>query len=237
MDNRLITVGIHQPNFMPWLGYFYKIWQSDIFVFLDDVQIIKTGASYTNRVAINIANESKFITIPIKRGSGVQNINQTEFVNEKWKKKVIGTLQANYAKAPFFQENRELIFELIDFKADSLAEYNIHFIETISNRLELNTKFIKSSTLNIKTKSTQRLVDIIKKVNADIYLSGEGGDKYQEHDIYKKSDITIKYNKLPKFEYPQIKTEEFISGLSIIDAIFNIGFHNLKLHLFTHSKG
>jgi len=236
MDNRLI-VGIHQPNFMPWLGYFYKIWQSDIFVFLDDVQVIKTGASYTNRVTINIANQSKFITIPIKRKSGVQNINQTEFVNDKWKKKVIGTIQANYAKAPFFQENRELIFELINFKADSLAEYNIHFIETISNKLELNTEFIKSSTLNIKTKSTQRIVDIIKQVNGDIYLSGEGGDKYQEHDIYKKANITIKYNQLPKFKYTQIRTEQFISGLSIIDAIFNIGFENLKLNLFKHSKG
>jgi len=236
MDNRL-TVGIHQPNFMPWLGYFYKIWQSDIFVFLDDVQIIKTGASYTNRVTINIANQSKYITIPIKRVSGIQNINQTEFVNEKWKKKLIATLQANYAKALFFKENRELIFELINFKADSLAEYNIHFIETISNRLELNTEFIKSSTLNINTKSTQRLVDIIKKVNGDIYLSGEGGDKYQEHDIYKKVGITIKYNQLPDFKYSQIKTEEFIHGLSIIDAIFNIGFNNLKINLFKNLKG
>lgn len=236
MDNK-ITVGIHQPNFMPWLGYFYKIWQSDIFIFLDDVQFIKTGSSYTNRVAINISNQSNFITIPIKRGSGVQNINKTEFLNEKWKKKIIGTLQANYAKSPFFQENKELIFELINFKANSLAEYNIHFIEIISNKLELNTHFIKSSTFNIQTKSTQRLIELIKKVNATTYLSGKGGDEYQEHHLYKQSNITIKYNEMPNFKYKQTKTEEFIFGLSIIDAIFNIGFKNLKLHLFTHSKG
>ena len=222
---------------MPWLGYFYKIWQSDTFIFLDDVQFIKTGSSYTNRVAINISNQSNFITIPVKRGSGVQNIDKTEFINEKWKKKIIGTLQANYAKAPFFKENRELIFELINFKANSLADYNIHFIETISNKLELETHFIRSSTFNIKTKSTQRLVELIKKVDGEIYLSGEGGDKYQEHDIYKQANITLKYNKMPTFKYKQPKTEEFIVGLSIIDAIFNIGFKNLKLHLFTHSKG
>jgi hypothetical protein len=236
MDNR-VTVGIHQPNFMPWLGYFYKIWQSDTFIFLDDVQFIKTGSSYTNRVAINISSQSNFITIPVKRGSGVQNIDKTEFINEKWKKKVIGTLQANYAKSPFFQENRELIFELINFKANSLADYNIHFIETISNKLKLNTHFIRSSTFNIQTKSTQRLVELIKKVDATIYLSGKGANEYQEHDIYKKSNITIKYNKIPNFKYKQTKTEEFIFGLSIIDAIFNIGFENLKFHLFTHSKG
>ena len=79
MDN--LIVGIHQPNFMPWLGYFYKIMQSDIFIFLDDVQFQKTGASYTNRVSLNINSESKYFTVPIKRPSGLWTINNTCFIN------------------------------------------------------------------------------------------------------------------------------------------------------------
>ena len=80
-----VIVGIHQPNFMPWLGYFYKIKQSDIFIFLDDVQFQKTGASYINRVSLNINGESSYITVPVKRESGVWNINKTKFLNDKWK--------------------------------------------------------------------------------------------------------------------------------------------------------
>jgi len=235
MDNQ-ITVAIHQPNFMPWLGYFYKIWQSDIFIFLDDVQFIKTGSNYTNRVSINIAGQSNYLTIPIKRGNGVQQINKTQFLNEKWKKKFIGTLQANYAKSPYFNQNREFIFELINFESDNLADYNINFITAISKKLNLNTEFKKSSEFHIETESTQRLIELIKAVNGGSYLSGEGGDNYQEHQRYKDEKITLLYNQMPTFYYEQPKAEEFIQGLSIIDTILNIGFDNLQCNLFSEKR-
>ena len=60
----MLIVGIHQPNFMPWLGYFYKIYKSDVFIFLDDVQFTKTGSSYINRVNVNMNGESKYLTVP-----------------------------------------------------------------------------------------------------------------------------------------------------------------------------
>jgi hypothetical protein len=235
MDNQIV-VGIHQPNFLPWLGYFYKIWQSDIFIFLDDVQFIKTGSSYTNRVTVNISGESSYLTIPIKRGSGVQQINETTFLNEKWKKKFIGTLQANYAKSPYFKENKDFIFELINFKADNLADYNIHAITSLSRKLHLNTEFKRSSAFHLQSGSTQRLIELIKAVHGNSYLSGEGGDNYQEHQDYKEESITLLYNKMPPFSYKQPKTQEFIKGLSVIDAIFNIGFENLRNNLFNESK-
>jgi hypothetical protein len=223
-----VVVGIHQPNFMPWLGYFYKIKQSDIFIFLDDVQFQKTGASYTNRVSININGESAYIAIPIKRKDGTWNINETKFANNKWQKKLIGTFQANYAKAPFFKKNKEFIFELINFSADNIADYNINFITKVSKKLDIDTKFIKSSDFNIKTTSTQRLIDLIKKVDGNTYLSGSGGDNYQDKEMYEKENIKLIYNKMPKITYKQLKTDEFIGGLSIVDAIFNIGFSGLK---------
>jgi len=235
MDNQ-VTVAIHQPNFMPWLGYFYKIWQSDTFIFLDDVQFIKTGSSYTNRVSINISGKSSYLTIPIKRGSGVQQINETEVLNQKWKKKFIGTLQANYAKTPYFNENREFIFELINFEADNLADYNINFIVAISKKLNFNTTFKNSSDFHIKTESTQRLIELIQGVNGSNYLSGEGGDNYQEHQQYKDNEITLLYNKMPNFTYNQPKADSFIGGLSIIDAVFNIGFESLKSNLFMKNE-
>jgi len=235
MDNQ-VTVAIHQPNFMPWLGYFYKIWQSDIFIFLDDVQFTKTGSNYTNRVSVNIAGESNYLTIPIKRVHGIQKINETKFLNEKWKKKFIGTLQANYAKAPFFKENNQFIFELINFNAGNLSDYNINFIVKISKALNMKTEFIKSSKFQIKSESTQRLIELIHGVNGSCYLSGEGADNYQEHQRYKDEEIALIYNKIPKFHHKQQKREGFIPGLSIIDAIFNIGLNNLKSNLFLQNR-
>ena len=230
MDNRV--VGIHQPNFMPWLGYFYKIAQSDIFIFLDDVQFIKTGSNYTNRVSLNIGGESKPITIPVKRSSGLQDINMTKILDERWKKKLIGTIQANYAKSKYFKENREFIFELINFKSDNLAAYNMNFIKSISKKLAFDTRFIESSKFKLHTKSTQRLIELIQKVEGSVYLSGSGGDNYQEKQLYVDNDIKLIYRKIPKFNHEQPQSENFIEGLSIIDAIFNIGIERLKKELF-----
>jgi len=232
MDNKITTVGIHQPNFMPWLGYFYKIFQSDIFIFLDDVQLQKTGASYTNKVSINIKNESSALSIPIKRDSGIWTIKETVFANNKWKKKIIGSLQANYAKAPYFKEHKEFIFELINFESDSLSEYNIHFITEIAKKLNLQTKFVKSSDIPTTLTSTSRLIYLIQQVQGNIYISGSGGDNYQDKELYEKNNIGLIYNKMPQFKYNQYKTDKFISGLSIIDAIFNIGIERLQKDLF-----
>ncbi len=225
-------VGIHQPNFMPWLGYFYKIWQSNTFIFLDDVQFIKTGSNYTNRVSLILSAKESNITIPIKRKSGIQNINETEMLNEKWKKKLLGSLQANYAKTSYFKEHKEMIFELINFEAIDLASYNINFIQTIAKELKFKTKFIRSSNFKVKTDSTQRLIELLNHVNATTYLSGSGGNNYQDTALYAQHNIELLYNKMPPFEYKQYQIDNFIQGTSIVDAIFNVGLNNLKEQLF-----
>ena len=223
-----VVVGIHQPNFMPWLGYFYKMFKSDIFIFLDDVQMQKTGASYTNRVSINANGKAQFLTIPIKRESGNVNINETKFADNRWKKKVIGSLQNNYAKSKYFKENRDFIFELINYETDNLADYNINFITNIAKKLNIDTKLVNSSNYNIKTNSTQRLIDLIKTVDGNIYLSGDGGDKYQDHQMYEDNGIEVIYNNFKPFPYEQFRSNEFVAGLSIVDALFNIGFDGIK---------
>jgi len=226
------VVAIHQPNFMPWIGYFYKIYQSDTFIFLDDVQIQKKGASFSNRVSILVEGKEKYLTIPIKRGSGIRNINTTRFNDNRWKNKITANLQANYARANFFKENKDLIFDLIHFDAENLADYNINFIKTITKKLCFNVDFIKSSKFEIKSTSTERLIELVKLVNGKVYLSGSGGDKYQNCDLYKNAMIVLQYNKVPNFSYRQLKTESFVTGLSIIDAIFNIGFDVLINEIF-----
>ena len=142
-----MIIGIHQPNFFPWFGYFVKIVRSDIFVFLDDVQLVQTGGSYTNRTTLNIQGNSKYFSAPVKRESGTQLINQSLFANNTWQKKLKGTIQVNYSKASYYKENADLINRLIDFKTELLSEFNINALITLTEYLGIKKAFVKSSEL------------------------------------------------------------------------------------------
>jgi len=209
---------VHQPNFFPWLGYLDKIKTSDKFVLLDDVQIQKTGSTYTNRVALNIGGISKNFTAPIIKNS--LQINEIEFVKNNWRDKFIKTLQANYAKSKNFKIYKDFVFEVISYKENNLSLYNENAILKICNLLEIDTNhIIKSSNMNIQTTSTQRLIDICQEVKCDKYISGGGGDNYQEQELYDKYNIKLAYQEYKHPIYSQ-KSEEFIYGLSVIDYIF-----------------
>ena len=223
-----VKVGIHQPNFAPWLGYFYKIHQSDVFIYLDDAQIQKKGASYTNRVCVLGNGTAQYLTIPIIKGKESKNINKTTFFKSNWNNKIVKTIQANYGKSDFFKKNFPFIEELFMFQTDYLSEFNINFITEICKKLNIKTTLKISSEFSVNETSTERLISLIKLVQGNIYISGKGGDKYQDHTKFDNDNIALIYNELPDFEYPQFKTNQFVDGLSILDAIFNIDFEGIK---------
>lgn len=212
---------IHQPNFFPWLGYFDKIKTADFFVFLDDVQIIKKGSSYTNRASFNIGGISKYCTASIDRQPGLTLINESIYKTDNWRDKFIKTLQMNYGKSINFKKYNEAIFNIIRYKENNIAKYNINAIKSICDILGYNTedKFYLSSELDVKGSSTERLINICKKVGADIYLSGEGGKNYQEDCLYQENGIKLRYQNFKHPEYKQRKND-LINGLSVIDYIF-----------------
>lgn len=216
---------IHQPNFFPWLGFFDKIKRCDKFVLLDNVQIPKTGGGWTNRVSINVQGESRWLTAPINRPSGVWNINETTFQNTNWRDKTIKTLYANYSRAPFFKNNKDFIFELVNFSSDNLAEYNFNAIRQLCILMDINieNKFVLASSLSLKTASNQLLIDITKAVGCSTYMAGGGADGYQNINMFADQDINFVYQRFAHPEYTQGKTTNFLNGLSIIDFIFNSG--------------
>jgi hypothetical protein len=229
MEKRIIA--IHQPNFFPWFGYFLKIARCQVFVFLDDVQIQKTGSSYTNRVNLNIQGESKWVTAPIKRHDGVWNINQTYFADINWRKKIITTLKINYSKAAFIKQHADFIFNLINCEDNNLANYNINAILQLLDLLDIKSEIYYSSKLGIAGESTDRLINIINKLNGTTYLSGGGGDKYQEKKVFDQNNIQVIYNQFEQPIYTQINSNAFIPGLSILDMIFNLGKDETIEHL------
>lgn len=212
-------VSIHQPNFIPWLGYFYKIKKSDIFVFLDNVQFSKN--SYQNRVKIKSSQGAIWLTVPVMQSFGQLTKDVKINNKEPWREKHLKTIEMNYKRSKYFKPVYEILNQVYYKKEwDLLTELNIEFINKISQYLSIETKTIRSSSLNVDGKSTDLLINIIKELHCFTYFSGKGAVNYQDEDKYKENDITLVYTDFRHPVYPQL-WKEFVEGLSIIDMLFN----------------
>ena len=221
------TIAIHQPNFFPWLGYFSKIERSDVFVFLDDVQFTKTGGGWSNRVKLLISDEARWATAAIDRNyHGVRTIQEMRFLADNpWREKLLKSIEANYRRHPFFNEALELIAPLLLNPEANMAEYNIRAVTAIADRLGLDTnKLQRSSNLPHEGSSNELLCSLTHLLGGSIYMCGGGADGYQDEAIFKDRDITLMYQRFVHPVYPQQGREEFVTGLSIIDAAMNLGW-------------
>jgi hypothetical protein len=226
-----MTISIHQPNFFPWLGYFDKINSSDAFVFLDDVQFPKKGGSWTNRVKLISGNEPRWITATLDRNyHGVRNINEMLYKdNDPWREKVLNTILLNYKKAPFFEVNFHFFENLINNKNNCISEYNIHSVLAINEKLGIPyEKIYTSSNLSYKGSSNELLISITKILGGTAYMCGGGAEGYQDDALFQNVGIELKYQDYKHPFYPQYGVNELQPGLSIIDAVMNIGWEKTK---------
>ncbi|MDR9418107.1 WbqC family protein [Gracilimonas sp.] len=230
-SNKILS--IHQPNYIPWLGYFYKIIHSDVFVFLDSVQYPR-GQSFSARNKVKTPNGPTWLTIPISVPEGQKgkaSFLEVDFATDKWRKKHLRTLHMSYAKAPFYEEVREMIEPIIS-NATSFVELNISLIEKICEYLEIETKRIRlSNILDEYGEKTQLIIDICEAVNVDTYLSGTGGGKeYNNEDMLNQHGIKLIYSDFKHPEYEQL-WGDFESNMSIIDLLMNHGKNSRKILL------
>jgi hypothetical protein len=224
MGNEVIAnmiISIHQPNYLPWCGYFYKIANSDIFVMLDNVKYSKN--SFINRNQIKTPQGELWLTVPV-RSEALSNllIKDTQISDkDNWRKKHLRTLEMSYKRAKFFDQIYNKI-EKIYYKTDwdNLCMLNISLLEMALDELNLKTKLIRASDLDVEGKSTQLLINIIKQLGGSTYLSGYGGKKYQEENLFEESGIKLKYYDFVSPIYPQL-WGDFIPNLSVIDLLFN----------------
>ena len=219
-----MIIAIHQPNFFPWLGYFKKIIESDLFVFLDDAQIPKKGGSWVNRVRIRMSDQGKWITCPILRPPGLQLISRVNInENVNWRSKIWKGIEQNYNKSPHWEKEHSWVYDLVVNRENNIAEYNIHAIKLICEKLEIHARFTRSSEgFSISDKATELLINIVKSLEGDTYLSGDGAGGYQEDDLFETAGICLQ--KL-NFRHPTYDQggKDFLTGLSVVDGIFNVG--------------
>ncbi len=212
---------IHQPNYLPWLGYFYKIFQSDVFVFLDDVQFASEGMQHYHY--IKTPQGRMRLKIPVN-GSTRMNINEVCIRNElKWKKQHLRTIELNYKKAPFFDEIFSDYKGWLETGIDTISELSIHIIKDICSKFNIVTSFRASSGFNLNSRKTEKVIDICKCVGATVYYSGTGAKAYQLEDHFSAEGIELRYSSFTPFAYKQL-WGDFDSNVSILDYLMHCGY-------------
>jgi hypothetical protein len=208
-----MIVTIHQPEHLPYFGLLDKINKSDTFVVLDDVDYKKHNFQNRNRILTPYG--PKWLTIPVSRVK--KRINE-QCTASNWKQVYQNKVIECYRKYPHFNEGITLIEEMLDQKSDLLIDYNMWYLKKIVEVLNIETKIVVSSELNILTTRTQKLYDICKTLGATQYLAGGDASSYMDFELFK--DIEIREYKLE-----HVLTSPYMSSL---DFVMNIGIGNFK---------
>jgi hypothetical protein len=221
-----MIVSVHQPQYMPWLGYFDKIARSDAFVFLDNVQY--KPREFQNRNKIRTKDGWLWLSVPvISKGKGRQVISDVRIDNElDWPKEHLMSLKTCYGRAKYFDRYFPFFEDLYGKSWESLALLNIYIIKYLLKDLSIDTPLYFESDLDITTAKTERIVDICLKLKADTYLSGAGGRAYIEEDKFVSSGLKLSYQDFSHPVYTQqfMKARsDFIPYMSIIDLLFTEG--------------
>lgn len=219
---------VHQPDFLPWFGFFNKISQSTVFVVLDDVQYSKE--SYMNRVKLLMGGEPRYFTAPVVKQRGGESyrlklVHESIFAEEMWKEKLLKTFQTHYARCDHFTEAMDLVKQICAIPGDNLCAFNMAAVKLICSALRLRTDhFVFSSSLGVSSARAQRIVDIGLAVGCDTYLSGTGAKAYNDATLFDAAGIRLTYQQVNHPQYRQPGTSNFHPGLSMLDIIANCGF-------------
>jgi hypothetical protein len=215
----MITL-IHQPEFMPWLGFFDKLARSDVFVIYDDVQFEKNG--FQNRNKILTAHGWKWLSVPIVHNYP-ELIKDVKISGTDWKKDHLNKITFSYKKAPYFEKYYPLIEDAISANHELLIDLNLHIIRNIANALGIKVKMIRSSEFSYEGKEkNEKLISICKSVGSDRYLVGSGGRSYTDEKMFSDAGIKLLWHDYNHPTYKQ-QFESFQPQMSTIDLLFNNG--------------
>ena len=216
-------IAILQSNYIPWKGYFDIMGSVDEFVIYDEMQYTKND--WRNRNKIKTTNGLIWLTIPVKIEKLNQKINETKIADNKWYIKHKNSLQTNYGKATKFKECKDFIFNIYEqaSRLDYISEINYTFLNEINKFLKISTKISFSTDYNIGDGKTERLINICKQSNSNIYLSGPSAKNYIDEALFTENSINLEwFDYIGYKEYEQLYPP-FEHGVSILDLIFNTG--------------
>lgn len=226
-----MKLGIMQPYFLPYIGYWQLLNAVDKYVIYDDVNFIKGGWINRNNILIN--NEAKLFNIQMQGASSNKLINEIEVSpNKVWKKKFLKTIENSYSKAPFYNEVYPVLEDIINHNEPNLAKYITHSISKVCEYLEITTRLVVSSDIakDNELKAQDKVIEICKKLDAREYYNAIGGKELYSYSDFENNNIKLKFLETCKIEYTQFN-DQFVPNLSIVDVLMFNSIEKVKLML------
>lgn len=213
---------IHQPSFIPWGPFFHKMSLADVWIHLDDVSFMKNGVQNRNR--LKGPQGAFWWTVPVRVSLGdllrdVAVAGDPRQSAKQWK-----TVETFYSKAPYFATYQETLADLFLRPWDNLCDLNLAVTATFADLLQIPSLQVRSSEFGLQTHATEHLVELCQAVEADVYVSGAGGLRYMDLSLFAQAGIEVRFQLPETPPYKQLHPRlGFIGGLSILDAILNLG--------------
>ena len=214
-----MKLGIMQPYFFPYIGYFQLINAVDKYIIYDDVNYIKGGWINRNRILNN--GNPMFFNVQLKDASPFKRINEVEVSNDEVsKRKMLATIQGLYSKAPYFKQVYPLLENIIKQNQTNLAKYLEYSLKSVCDYLDIKTELIVSSDLdkNNDLKGKNKVIHICKILGATEYYNAIGGQELYDYETFNENEINLNFVKTDDIHYKQFN-KEFVSNLSIIDVM------------------
>lgn len=214
-----MKVGIMQPYFIPYMGYWQLINAVDKYVVYDDVNFIKGG--WINRNRLLISNEPKYFNVPLVGASPNKLINEVEVNNQRVLiDKNLRLLQNEYRRAPFFEPTYSIMEKILTCGKTTISAYILESFKIICEYLDIKTELLLSSELskNVGLKGQDKVLHICEILGATEYYNAIGGRQLYSKDVFAEKQIALKFLQMEDIKYKQF-TDEFYANLSIIDVM------------------
>lgn len=224
-----MIASIHQLHYLPWLRYFEKIARADVFIVLDNIQFNKNG--WQNRNRVKTAAGPVILTAPVHAPLGC-SLDQVRIDrSQPWRKKHWNTLKQSYGKAPHFGAYADFFEDVYRREWDSLNALNRHMLAWYLETLGIETRIEYASELNVPGIATERLVNLLKAVDAHCYYSGAYAlEQYLDVAQLEAAGIGLALQHWTAPLYPQ-SHGAFVADLSIVDLLFHCGPDSLRVLL------
>lgn len=218
-----MIVGIHQPAYLPWLGYFDRISNVDLFIYLDTVQFQK--GSFQNRNKILGPKGPMWLTVPVETAGKLDTnfLQETRCDNtQNWNVKHLGSIRAAYGRANNFADVMPQLMPFYTNKYDHLSDLCWDMLAEFNRMLGIRTEIVRASQLgDVEGKKGDLVRDLCLKVGADGYLSGSQGRGYLDLASFAKAGIKVKFQNFRPTPYPQ-STNDFVPAMGVVDYLFNV---------------
>jgi hypothetical protein len=222
-----MIVAIHQPHYLPWLGYLHRMAQADLFVVLDHVQFERRN--YQNRTMIRVDGEARWLSVPVVQGSQKERITEKLVDNRgegarSWSPNHFSTLRHAYRQASFFSAYAAELRRLFEAKWERLVDLDSATLEFLRDAFGIRTPLVRSSELKAEGARGELLLNLCREAGADTLLAGMGGSRgYLDAEQFARAGVRIVLHDFRHPEYPQCGAAPFIRGLSALDMLFNCG--------------